>query len=241
MNHQNSKRSPVSAPIRKAVRGLRRGDLGRRDFLRRVVVLGGSSSLAFALLGRSEAAAQRHWLMQRGGSGPQSPSSNPPSGFPSNNPSLNGSPTNASTMWQGEQGNTSPIRPQPSTTAYGEEQGPPTVTTYAVGEETTTPPRPPATTFAVGEESRPSPPNCKTPPTYPSPPATTQAWGEESQTLPTPPTYTPPTIDPSKSSTRALGEEGNPPSGTPQSPIRFPSPPKNLQQIPKIWNNFGRW
>lgn len=219
----------------------RRGEVPRRDFLRRLVVAGLSSSAAYQILNETTASAQT------GGNprittfaiGEEGDVTGPPkSVHPPIQP-----PTNPITTHAVGEETTRPPTNQITTYAVGEEtQKPPTTLSYGMGEEGTRP----ATTMAVGEEQ----------PYRPTPRPTTQAVGEESSVTtkatgeesigipkPTPTTLalgeegTPsPRPTPGyKPSTRALGEEGSfkrTPSKTPQ---------QLFQNIPKPWKNFRRW
>lgn len=91
--------------ICKLIDELRAGRLGRRDFLRQVVLAGLTSAAAYALLGQAESAAQE-----------------------------------MTTFALGEETSAPPRHRQPpgrgTTQALGEETSPPQATTQAVGEET---------------------------------------------------------------------------------------------------------
>lgn len=241
------------------------GRVGRRDFLRRAVVAGITSSAAYKLLSETNAAAQSGTITtfavgEEGSLQPPiaSPSPNPPQYIPPQynpvqppqspspnpptyNPPQYNPPSQATTYAVGEE-NTY----QPTTSAVGEENTY-QATTLAVGEENSRPPtlRPPtvppsnATSARVGEES-----------SY-----TTYAVGEESSPSPIPspqpgrPTtlsvgeetggISKPTFRPNVS-TRALGEENrvNPFPSIKIPSIKIPSPGRN---IPMPWKNFRRW
>ena len=135
-----------SKKLNHLVKDAKSGNLGRRDFLRRVVGAGFSSAVAYACLSDTEANAQNFTTRALGEEG-QPQYASPPQ----------------TTLAVGEEG------PPPTTGAVGEENTGPPVTTHAVGEEqqpkcrqpttqrygeeSQTPPR--ATTFAVGEEQSP--------------------------------------------------------------------------------------
>ncbi len=209
-----------------------RGEVHRRDFLRRVFLAGLTSSAAYQLLDETGVAAQqpsgrRFTTMALGeeGNPPQRPDIQPGRPQqPSPNPPGQAGKPKITTYAIGEEDSKPPKigKPHPSkptTLAVGEEQrGVPT--TGAVGEEQSWSGRPKATTYKVGEESKSVPPT-----------ATTLRFGEES----------PPHTSPSQPSpfpnytTRAIGEEGG-----------VPSPPRGrapqlLERLRTPWQGFRRW
>ena len=246
--------------IDELVRTARRGGVARRDFLRRAVLLGLSSSAAYQLLGQTDAAAQnpfsRKSTMALGEEGPAQP---PRDSVPVRRPGERlGTPQEGklTTFAVGEESSQPPkprIQPpngKPTTLAVGEE-GRPQPTTLAVGEESPVQP----TTKAIGEESPSQPTTLRVGEEQPDcPRVTTGRVGEESSPPPRPtpttlrvgeensqqPPSTPPQPAPPQVTTFALGEEGTP-ANPPQS-----NPPQSgssglLQRIPRPWKNFRRW
>ncbi len=233
----SSSKHPPSESVGDVVAAALRGEVRRRDFLRRVVLAGLTSSAAYQLLDETNATAQqpggnRFTTMALGeeGNPPKRPDINPgrplpqqPSPNPPGQPGQPGQPK-LTTYAVGEESSQPPQpgrphRSKPTTLAVGEEQrGIPT--TGAVGEEQPRSGRPPATTHKVGEESKSVPPT-----------ATTLRVGEESPprtspSMPSPfPNYT----------TRAVGEEGNVPN-----PSR-PRGPQLLERLRTPWQGFRRW
>ncbi|KAA5547065.1 hypothetical protein FYK55_01205 [Roseiconus nitratireducens] len=216
----------------------RRGRLDRRGLLRRAVALGLSSSAAYQLLGKTQAAAQdgpsgrQYTTLRHGEEGSHrarlthGESSLPH--LPTHDPHP---PGRVTTYAIGEEGNPTPTaavgengRPPVTTQAVGEEGGSPPKT-LAVGEEAPTCPTPRPTTYRVGEESS----------------VTTRAWGEESTGRPTP-------------TTLAVGEEGGKPISRPTPPAttqavgeeggvlpRFSEPSGIRNVLPQNWKSFRRW
>ena len=241
--------SPHKPDVSLLVSEYRDGQVGRRDFLRRVVAAGLSSAAAYTLLdSANQASAQNFTTHALGeeGSPAQPPMTTQAVGEETTTPSPN--PPTATTRAIGEESG-----PPATTRRLGEEEKPPTATTWSQGEESTTPPKyttfavgeessvppattqavgeessPPATTFAVGEEER---PKCVTPP-----PATTQAFGEEGNVT-----------------TQAVGEEGRPTTSPrdrlttfavgeeSSSPSRRQNRPSVIPQLPNVWRNWNRW
>lgn len=220
---------PLSASesVGDVVKASLRGEVPRRDFLRRVVLLGLSSSAAYQLLDETNVTAQQPgppkyttFALGEEGNPPSRPSPNPPS---------TGTPGRVTTRAIGEE--TSQPKPRPTTLAVGEESRP-QATTMAVGEES--PARP--TTKAVGEEQ----------PTWSKPKITTYGVGEETYTPPRTATTlrvgeenSPPAPKPQRPSpfpnvtTYAVGEENT---------RRVPSSaPDLLKRLPRPWKNFRRW
>jgi hypothetical protein len=233
----SSSQHPPSESVGDVVAAALRGEVHRRDFLRRVVLAGLTSSAAYQLLDETGVAAQqpsgrRFTTMALGeeGNPPQRPDIKPGRPLPqqpSPNPPGQRGKSKLTTYAIGEEDSKppkigKPSRPKPTTLAVGEEQrGIPT--TGAVGEEQSWSGPGKVTTHKLGEESK--PPRV-TPPTH-----TTKAVGEES----------PPRTSPSKPSpfpnytTRAFGEEG-----------RVPSPPRGktpqlLERLRTPWRGFRRW
>lgn len=191
---------------------LNKGEVGRREFLRRAFGLGLSAAACYSLLGTASASGQQVTLMV--GEGQQ--------------------PTTLM-LGGGEESTLPPAPPQPSppriTTAMGQGEenqfpppSPPVMTTQAIGEEGT------PTTLAFGEEGTVIP----TPP--PAPPATTLAWGEEGGVV------QPSTrawgeeggvVNPPPATSAMVGEEGGGVQICPQTGLPI------QQQIP--WNGFPRW
>ena len=222
-----------------------RGEVPRRDFLRRVVLLGLTSSAAYKLLDETTAQAQtggtpKITTFAIGEEG--SPSPNPPSYPPR---------SKATTYAVGEES----IRP-PTTLSYGMgEEGTRPSTTWAVGEEPPRRPTPAPSTMAVGEEGKPTATTRATgeegrPPVSPTTSrvgeessVTTNAFGEESAGGSRPTTFAvgeegSPSPNPgqgSNPSTMALGEEGS--STKPQ----YKKPSSFRQRFRLPWKNFRRW
>ncbi|QDV88740.1 hypothetical protein [Planctomycetes bacterium TBK1r] len=240
-----------------------RGEVPRRDFLRRLVVAGLSSAAAYQVLDETTASAQS------GGSGRLTTfalgeEGNPPSLPPQTHPPYQ----QATTLAVGEESSKPPAN-QITTKAVGEESSRPPanqITTYAVGEESPKPPTPQITTKAVGEEST-KPPTAR-PTTHAigeestQPPttlsyglgedgrrATTMAVGEEGQPTPNPIT-TNRSGEESQVTTHAVGEESNRTpnattlawgeEGSTRKP-QFKVPSSPFKNIPRPWKNFRRW
>ena len=118
MNKPSHDQSSSSEPIESLVEQVQRGNIGRRDFLRRAVTAGVSSAVAYSLLGQATAAAQN--------------------GTAQNGTAQNGTAQNVTTYAIGEESTTLPT--PPTSTAIGEEGQPPALgrpTTAQVGEENT--------------------------------------------------------------------------------------------------------
>ena len=216
----NAKQQPSSRDgIGELVAEYRDGNLKRREFLRRLVAIGISTSAAYSVLNQASAAGQ----ITVGG-----PTTTALiDGRPEEDVPRPGRPPRGTTFASGEEDATSAMvgeesspgatsamvgeesypQPNPTTYALGEEgPAPPMGTTTMVGEESYPQPIPQPTTYAVGEEcNTPRPPMGSTAmigeegTPYPS----TRAAGEEGTPVPLP-------------STRAMGEEGTPrpPMGT---------------------------
>jgi hypothetical protein len=226
MNDIQQCNSHSSSPIESLVEQVQSGRLGRRDFLRRAVKAGVSSAIAYSLLGKATANAQRPTTYAVGEETqalPQPPINRNPTTYAVGEESqVTGAygegPPPATTYAVGEEG-----QPVYTTQAVGEEQQPhcnrPQPTTRAIGEETTRP----ITTYAIGEEGNVSPPTTGPPPTT-TPPITTWNTGEEGSTT--------------RPTTQAIGEESS--DGSRSTPIRRIE--SNLRsRIPKVWKGFGRW
>ena len=248
-----------------------RGDVPRRDFLRRLVVAGMSSAAAYQLVSETTASAQTGGKPQittfaigeEGGSPQSVPGDSPNSqitthavGEESSKPPRT-APQNVTTHAMGEES----IRPQ-TTLSYGLGEEGYRPTTQAVGEESIN--RPTPTTLAVGEEGQPG----RNPVTEKPPYVPTKAVGEESTNRPRPttmalgeegnPQWIPnPGTNP-KVTTQALGEEGNPqwipkPRTNPKVTTQavgeegssttpsFKVPSRLFENIPRPWKNFRRW
>jgi hypothetical protein len=170
---QEDDRSPIS----ELIKDFRDGRLGRREFLRQVVIAGVSSAAAYALLGQATAEGQVVTTYAVGEEATPVPQPQRPAGP-------------VTTQAVGEETSS----PQVTTYAVGEESNPPRMTTQAIGEESNPPPmttqavgeesRPPMTTLALGEETHAGAP-------------TTRAIGEEMQPR-RPSGYWPPGLSPSQ-------------------------------------------
>jgi hypothetical protein len=250
--------SPIET-VDEVVREALHGNVPRRDFLRRLVLLGLTSSAAYKLLDETTAQAQTGGSSQittfaigEEGNAPATarPSPNPPSYSPSPNPPTY-SPPQATTFAVGEESSAPPTtlavgeegQIGPTTMAVGEEQPKPycptpQTTTKAVGEES----NPPATTRAVGEEGNP-PGRPTTARVGEESTVTTRAVGEESTPGGRPSTLAvgeegspapQPTSRP-RITTQAIGEEGS------RSDRGFKLPSNLRNAIPTPWRNFRRW
>ena len=194
--------------IDEVVNEAKQGNVGRRDFLRRAVLLGLSSAAAYKLLDTTTASAQTgnskittFAIGEEGSGKPTQPAPNPvPPSKPIQKPTTLalgeedkpqiGNPT---TLKVGEEGT---YKPKPTTYRVGEESSS-RPTTKAVGEETGQRP----TTLAVGEEST------------PVPQPTTRAVGEESNSKPNPTTAR--VGEETRYTTYAVGEESSIPKPSP--------------------------
>ena len=198
-----------------------RGTVPRRDFLRRAVLLGLTSSAAYKLLDATSAQAQTT-QSQNGGlttfaigeEGTPPPASSAPAPNP---PSYNPNPS-ATTLAVGEES-----KPRSTTAVVGEEDAgrPPTL---SVGEENTRPP----TTYSTGEEQ----PYC------PTPKPTTKAVGEEGKAKINPSTrrYGEESGGGARPTTFADGEEGTP-RPQPVSYTHLTLPTIQLKCITRLWTD----